>query len=106
MSTDRGSVDLAILLGCNLPKSRVRPKSLRKNKDILKLAEGRGFEPPVALRLRLISSQVPLTTQPPFRSTQFANQYARISPSGKLIWLRVSAFVLLQSPSRTRKRFN
>src|SRR5216117_1184537 len=31
-----------------------------------KLAEGRGFEPPVGLRLRLISSQVPLTTQPPF----------------------------------------
>ena len=30
------------------------------------MAEGRGFEPPVALRLRLISSQVPLTTQPPF----------------------------------------
>ena len=32
----------------------------------LKMAEGRGFEPPVGLRLRLISSQVPLTTQPPF----------------------------------------
>src|SRR5258706_11135745 len=31
------------------------------------MAEGRGFEPPVGLRLRLISSQVPLTTQPPFR---------------------------------------
>ncbi len=30
------------------------------------LAEGEGFEPPVALRLRLISSQVPSTTQPPF----------------------------------------
>ena len=36
--------------------------------DEMKMAEGRGFEPPVALRLRLISSQVPLTTQPPFRS--------------------------------------
>jgi hypothetical protein len=32
------------------------------------LAEGVGFEPTVALRLLLISSQVPLTTQPPFRS--------------------------------------
>ncbi len=32
----------------------------------MKMAEGRGFEPPVTLRLRLISSQVPLTTQPPF----------------------------------------
>ncbi len=31
------------------------------------LAEGEGFEPPVALRLRLISSQVPSTTQPPFQ---------------------------------------
>ena len=30
------------------------------------MAEGEGFEPPVAFRLRLISSQVPLTTQPPF----------------------------------------
>jgi integrase len=32
------------------------------------MAEGVGFEPTVALRLLLISSQVPLTTQPPFRS--------------------------------------
>jgi hypothetical protein len=32
------------------------------------MAEGRGFEPPVGLPLRLISSQVPLTTQPPFHS--------------------------------------
>ena len=31
------------------------------------MAEGVGFEPTVGLRLRLISSQVPLTTQPPFR---------------------------------------
>ncbi len=31
------------------------------------LAEGVGFEPTVALRLLLISSQVPLTTQPPFQ---------------------------------------
>jgi hypothetical protein len=30
------------------------------------MAEGVGFEPTVALRLLLISSQVPLTTQPPF----------------------------------------
>jgi hypothetical protein len=32
------------------------------------MAEGRGFEPPVGLLLRLISSQVPLTTQPPFHT--------------------------------------
>ena len=31
------------------------------------LAEGRGFEPPVGLPLLLISSQMPLTTQPPFQ---------------------------------------
>ena len=33
----------------------------------INLAEGVGFEPTVALRLLLISSQVPLTTQPPFQ---------------------------------------
>jgi hypothetical protein len=32
------------------------------------MAEGVGFEPTVGLLLLLISSQVPLTTQPPFRS--------------------------------------
>ena len=31
------------------------------------MAEGEGFEPPVPLRVRLISSQVPSTTQPPFQ---------------------------------------
>ena len=33
----------------------------------LMMAEGVGFEPTVELPLLLISSQVPLTTQPPFR---------------------------------------
>ena len=33
------------------------------------VAEGVGFEPTVGLRLLLISSQVPSTTQPPFRLT-------------------------------------
>ena len=33
------------------------------------LAEGVGFEPTVELPLLLISSQVPLTTQPPFRDS-------------------------------------
>src|ERR1035437_8272717 len=32
------------------------------------MAEGVGFEPTVRLPVRLISSQVPLTTQPPFRT--------------------------------------
>ena len=31
------------------------------------MAEGEGFEPPVRFPVRLISSQVPLTTQPPFQ---------------------------------------
>jgi hypothetical protein len=34
----------------------------------VKLAEGVGFEPTVRLPVRLISSQVPSTTQPPFHS--------------------------------------
>src|SRR5690242_8294270 len=33
------------------------------------VAEGVGFEPTVGLLLRLISSQVPSTTQPPFHAT-------------------------------------
>ncbi len=36
------------------------------------LAEGVGFEPTVELPLLLISSQVPLTTQPPFRLLDIA----------------------------------
>ena len=32
------------------------------------MAEGVGFEPTEPVRVLLISSQVPLTTQPPFRS--------------------------------------
>ncbi len=31
------------------------------------MAEGEGFEPPVGVNLRLISSQVLSTTQPPFQ---------------------------------------
>ncbi len=38
-------------------------------KPIENLAEGVGFEPTVGLPQRLISSQVPLTTQPPFQSS-------------------------------------
>src|SRR5882757_5004299 len=34
----------------------------------ISMAEGVGFEPTVGLPLLLISSQVPLTTQPPFHS--------------------------------------
>ena len=48
------------------------------------VAEGEGFEPPVGLPQRLISSQVPLTTQPPFRPMQ-SKYSARICVSGKRI---------------------
>ena len=37
--------------------------------------EGVGFEPTVAFRLRLISSQVPSTTQPPFHSLLINDLY-------------------------------
>ena len=48
------------------------------------LAEGVGFEPTVRLPVRLISSQVPLTTQPPFqvRSQEY---FAQVCGTGKLI---------------------
>ncbi len=48
--------------------SKVRGQNDRNYKWSIKLAEGEGFEPPVRLPVRLISSQVPLTTQPPFRA--------------------------------------
>ena len=50
------------------------------------LAEGEGFEPPVRLPVRLISSQVPLTTQPPFQIQYVPNgsYYARIKVGGKV----------------------
>ena len=40
------------------------------------LAEGVGFEPTVRLPVRLISSQVPLTTQPPFQPLYLLCFYA------------------------------
>jgi hypothetical protein len=45
------------------------PKKIseRRGRVVENLAEGVGFEPTVRLPVRLISSQVPLTTQPPFR---------------------------------------
>ena len=48
------------------------------------MAEGEGFEPPVRLPVRLISSQVPLTTQPPFR-TFVGQSLAGITLGGKFI---------------------
>ncbi len=43
------------------------PKIKHRQKRLEKVAEGVGFEPTVGLPLLLISSQVPLTTQPPFQ---------------------------------------
>ena len=47
-------------------RSRVKLNQRTSGRQNKQLAEGVGFEPTVALRLRLISSQVPSTTQPPF----------------------------------------
>jgi hypothetical protein len=45
------------------------------------MAEGEGFEPPVRLPVRLISSQVPLTTQPPFHLVKSRTRFApRVLP--------------------------
>jgi hypothetical protein len=41
------------------------------------MAESEGFEPPIALRLCLISSQVHSTTLPPLRSIKFTLESAR-----------------------------
>ena len=43
------------------------PIRLDSKGDHSKMAEGVGFEPTVGLPQRLISSQVPSTTQPPFQ---------------------------------------
>lgn len=50
------------------------------------MAEGVGFEPTVRLPVRLISSQVPLTTQPPFQDGQVVPlNMAGIGPASRLI---------------------
>ena len=45
-----------------------------ENEVANQMAEGVGFEPTLGLLLSLISSQVPSTTQPPFRWRQSLNQ--------------------------------
>ena len=59
---------------------------------LYKMAEGVGFEPTDELPHLLISSQVPLTTQPPFQPLiampQYVgnrNYYGRINVRGKVI---------------------
>src|ERR1039458_3685785 len=53
--------------------------------NIMKLAEGVGFEPTVALRLLLISSQMPLTTQPPFQSLVFTGVCSHTLAAGSIL---------------------
>ena len=48
------------------------------------LAEGVGFEPTLGFPLSLISSQVPSTTQPPFRPPSGVH-FVRVRIGGKLI---------------------
>jgi len=50
---------------------RRKPENALARLGFMKIAEGVGFEPTVGLPLRLISSQVPLTTQPPFQQLIF-----------------------------------
>ena len=54
------------------------------------MAEGVGFEPTVALRLLLISSQVPLTTQPPFPPL-VSQVYAPLQPAASMIDVQTRA---------------
>ncbi len=50
--------------GFDVPRREIGVKEFAAQSFVL--AEGVGFEPTVGLPQRLISSQVPLTTQPPF----------------------------------------
>ena len=61
---------------------RKRTKFIPAEIEREEMAEGVGFEPTVALRLLLISSQVPLTTQPPFRAP-ICSVYADCHAAGK-----------------------
>ena len=54
------------------------------------MAEGVGFEPTVALRLLLISSQMPLTTQPPFRYVYSMEQNAGFHISQHAVFMRAA----------------
>jgi hypothetical protein len=64
------------------------------------MAEGVGFEPTVGLLLLLISSQVPLTTQPPFLNRR--TYFSRIQARGKLIRRQVKCVrvQIFNTPSR------
>ena len=64
------------------------------------MAEGEGFEPPDALRHLLISSQVPLTTQPPFHDSQRSVQRRGVvsTGSGEMPARRKRNFALNDKP--------
>src|SRR5262245_36009445 len=53
-------------------RTRVVKQDLRGEKF---LAEGVGFEPTVRFPVRLISSQVPSTTQPPFQRSRICSSF-------------------------------
>jgi hypothetical protein len=63
--------------------------------SLLEMAEGVGFEPTVALRLLLISSQVPLTTQPPFRAL-VSSVYQHFIVTGKMIYQQFERRALIE----------
>ena len=64
------------------------PENLRSSTvELSEMAEGVGFEPTVELPLLLISSQMPLTTQPPFQRGIF---FAWLRAHRKLIHSRNS----------------
>ena len=61
---------LALLCLVVMQLMNPNPQSAKKAciyRRFMNMAEGVGFEPTVRLPVRLISSQVPLTTQPPFQ---------------------------------------
>ena len=65
------------------------------------MAEGVGFEPTVALRLRLISSQVPLTTQPPFQPFTCSYLQIRIDCGVEFLILRFDTGGVNSSPHQS-----
>jgi hypothetical protein len=65
---DRWAFFLLIRTTCTAQAAPELSNVLRTSNFKYFLAEGVGFEPTVRLPVRLISSQVPSTTQPPFHS--------------------------------------
>ena len=66
-SVDESEIDKATEAELEFYRTQNRETDRSGFYVVLGMAEGEGFEPPVRLPVRLISSQVPLTTQPPFQ---------------------------------------